>query len=198
MHSLTKYMNGHSDVVMGAAIMKSQELKDRLAFLQNSLGAVPSAFDCFLVNRSLKTLAVRMRAHQKNGLAVAHFLEGHKLVSQVHHPGLKSHAQHELALKQSSGFSGMLSILINGTAEDATYFIKKLKIFALAESLGGVESLIELPSVMTHASVPEELRQVLGIDDSLVRISCGIEDEEDLIADLSQALNALEVHLASK
>ncbi|CAG2179200.1 unnamed protein product, partial [Oppiella nova] len=145
MHSLTKYMNGHADVVMGAIATNSPDIFERLKYLQNSLGAVPSPFDCFLVNRGLKTLAVRMEQHQKNGLAVARFLESHPMVRKVIHPGLESHPQHELAVRQCSGFSGMVSVYIEGDGETANVFLKNLKLFILAESLGSVESLIEIP-----------------------------------------------------
>lgn len=190
MHSLTKYMNGHSDSVMGALALNNDELADRLRFLQNAFGAVPSPFDCFLVNRGLKTLHVRMKEHMKNGLAVARFLEKHPLVTKVIHPGLPSHPQHELAKRQMRGYSGMVTFLIKGGLDESTKFLQNLKIFTLAESLGGFESLAELPSVMTHASVPPEEREKLGISDSLIRLSVGIEDEEDLIADLDFALKA--------
>ncbi|XP_048761657.2 cystathionine gamma-lyase-like isoform X2 [Ostrea edulis] len=190
MHSLTKYMNGHSDAVMGAAILNDDGLCQRLRFLQNAFGAVPSPFDSFLVNRGLKTLHVRMKEHMKNGLAVAKFLESHPCVEKVLHPGLPSHPQHELAKKQMRGFSGMVTFYIKGGIKEASEFLKNVKIFTLAESLGGFESLCELPSVMTHASVPEDERDKLGISDNLIRLSVGIEDEEDLIEDLDQALNA--------
>jgi len=187
-YSLTKYMNGHSDVLMGAIITNSEELNTRLAFLQYAIGAVPSPFDCFLVNRSLKTLHVRMPLHMKNALAVAKFLEGHPKVSKVLHPGLPSHPQHTLALKQSSGHSGLISFYIKEGAGNPVKFLQELKIFSLAESLGGYESLSEIPATMTHASVPVELRQKLGITDNFIRLSVGLESEEDLLNDLDQAL----------
>jgi len=190
MHSLTKYMNGHSDVVMGALIVRDDQLADRLRFLQNAIGAVPSPFDCFLVNRGLKTLAVRMKAHMDNGLQVARWLEDNPRVTRVLHPGLKSHPQHELAMKQMSGYSGMVTFYTNGGLEQARVFLSSLKLFALAESLGGFESLAEHPAIMTHASVAPEERVVLGISDTLVRLSVGLEDIEDIIADLDQALLA--------
>jgi cystathionine gamma-lyase len=190
MHSLTKYMNGHSDVVMGAAMTSNDDIYLKLKYLQNSLGIVPSPFDCFLVNRGLKTLHVRMDRHMTNGLAVANYLESHPMVDKVLHPGLKSHPQHELAIRQCSGFSGMVSFYIKGGSKEATIFVNSLKVFTLAESLGGIESLAEIPSLMTHASVPEPLRNTLGIDDSLVRLSVGIESTQDLIDDLTQALDA--------
>lgn len=190
MHSLTKYMNGHSDVVMGAVILKDDGLCERLRFLQNAFGAVPSPFDSFLVNRGLKTLHVRMKEHMKNGLAVAKFLESHPCVEKVIHPGLPSHPQHELAKKQMRGFSGMVTFYIKGGLKEASEFLKNVKVFTLAESLGGFESLCELPSVMTHASVPADERDKLGISDNLIRLSVGIEEEEDLLQDLDQALKA--------
>lgn len=188
MYSLTKYMNGHSDVIMGAAIMNDEALYERLKFLQNAAGIVPSPFDCYLVNRSLKTLSLRMERHKSNSLAVAKFLEAHSKVERVLHPGLPSHPQHELAKKQTYGHSGIMSFYIKGGLDESSAFLKALQVFTLAESLGGYESLAELPSVMTHASVPAEQRAVLGITDGLVRISVGLEDVEDLIVDLKQAL----------
>lgn len=187
MYSLTKYMNGHSDVIMGSAITCRDDLAQRLRFLQNSMGIVPSPFDCAMVNRSLKTLELRMLQHMKNGLAVAKFLESNPHVEQVLHPYLPSHQQHELALKQQTGHSGMVSFYLKG---DSKRFLKALKVFTLAESLGGYESLAELPCVMTHASVPEDMRLKLGITDKLIRLSVGLETERDLIADLKQALDA--------
>lgn len=189
-YSLTKYMNGHSDVVMGAVCLNNKDLYDRLKFLQNALGIVPSPFDCYQVNRSLKTLAVRMKEHMKNGLEVAKYLESHPKILKVLHPGLPSHPQHELAKKQSYGYSGMVSFYLKGGLEESRKFLSALKVFALAESLGGYESLAELPSLMTHASVPPDQREVLGISDSLIRISVGLEDYEDLINDLKQAIEA--------
>ncbi|EFN87889.1 putative cystathionine gamma-lyase 2 isoform X2 [Harpegnathos saltator] len=185
-YSLTKYMNGHSDVIMGAAITRRDDLGQRMRYLQNAMGIVPSPHDCSLVNRGLKTLELRMEKHMKNGLAIAEFLERHPKVEKVLHPYLPSHPQHRLAIKQTSGHSGMVSFYLKG---DPAKFLKALKIFTLAESLGGYESLIEIPSIMTHASVPLEMRNALGITDNLVRISVGIESEEDLIADLNQALD---------
>lgn len=188
MYSLTKYMNGHSDVIMGAAVMNDEALYERLKFLQNAAGIVPSPFDCYLVNRSLKTLSLRMERHKSNSLAVAKFLEAHAKVERVLHPGLPSHPQHELAKKQTYGHSGIMSFYIKGGLDESSAFLKALQVFTLAESLGGYESLAELPSVMTHASVPAEQRAALGITDGLVRISVGLEDVEDLIVDLKQAL----------
>jgi len=190
MHSLTKYMNGHSDVVMGAIITSSEDINNRMRFLQNAMGGVPSPFDCFLVNRGIKTLAVRMKEHQKNGLAVAKFLEAHPHVVKVLHPGLTSHPQHEVAKKQMRGFSGMVTFYIKGGVEEASAFLSNLKVFTLAESLGGFESLAEHPAIMTHASVAKEEREALGIHDNLVRLSVGIEDIEDILADLDHSLCA--------
>ncbi|KZC10290.1 Cystathionine gamma-lyase [Dufourea novaeangliae] len=186
-YSLTKYMNGHSDIIMGAAITSRDDIAERLRFLQNALGIVPSPFDCFMVNRSLKTLELRMQQHMKNGLVVAEFLESHPYVEKVIHPYFSSHPQHKLALRQTSGHSGMVSFYLKG---DSRKFLKALKLFTLAESLGGYESLAELPSVMTHASVPEETRTALGINDQLIRLSIGLETERDILADLDQALKA--------
>lgn len=188
MHSLTKYMNGHSDVVMGALCLNDDKMAERLRYFQNAAGAVPSPFDCFLVNRGLKTLHVRMDRHMENGLKVAQFLEAHPLVLKVIHPGLPSHPQHEIAKHQCSGFSGMVTFRIKGGLKEAKAFLNNLKIFTLAESLGSIESLAELPVVMTHASVPEEQRRMLGITDNLVRLSVGIEHCDDLIQDIDQAL----------
>jgi len=186
-YSLTKYINGHSDVIMGAAITRRDDLAERLRFIQNAMGIVPSPFDCAMVNRSLKTLELRMQQHMKNCLAVAKFLESHPYVEQVFHPYLPSHKQHELALRQTSGHSGMVSFYLKG---DSARFLKALKVFILAESLGGYESLAELPSIMTHASVPEDMRAKLGITDKLIRLSVGLETEQDLITDIKQALDA--------
>ncbi|KAK3777556.1 hypothetical protein RRG08_021676 [Elysia crispata] len=190
MHSLSKYMNGHSDVIMGAICLNDEELTEKLRFFQNSLGAVPSPFDCYLVNRGMKTLAVRMKEHMRNGLAVAKYLESHPAVVKVIHPGLPSHPQYELGRRQMIGYSGMLTFFIKGGLEESRKFLKALKIFTLAESLGGFESLCELPSLQTHASVPDEQRKALGITDSLIRLSVGIENVEDLIEDIDKALKA--------
>lgn len=186
-YSLTKYMNGHSDIIMGAVITRRDDLEQKLRYLQNAMGIIPSPFDCAQVNRSLKTLELRMQQHMKNGLAIAKFLESHPQVEKVIHPYLPSHPQHELALKQTSGYSGMISFYIKG---DSSKFLKALRLFVLAESLGGYESLAELPSVMTHASIPESQRAKLGITDQLVRLSVGLETEQDLLMDIEQALKA--------
>ena len=187
-HSLTKYMNGHSDVVMGAVIVNDEKIYEKMRYLQNALGIVPSPFDCYQVSRSLKTLAVRMRQHSSSALIIAKFLETHPKVTKVLHPGLPSHPQHALFKKQTAGHSGMISFYIQGGLEESKKFLSSLKLFTLAESLGGYESLAELPSVMTHASVPKEQREILNINDSLIRLSVGLEDVEDLVNDVNQAL----------
>jgi cystathionine gamma-lyase len=190
-HSATKYLNGHSDVISGIAVTADPGLAERLGFLQNAVGAVPSPFDCFLVTRGLKTLAVRMQRHCENALAVAQWLERQPGVERVLYPGLASHPQHALAKRQMRGLGGgMVTIILKGGAQDARRFLERCTLFTLAESLGGVESLIEHPGIMTHASVPAEVRAQLGIADTLVRLSVGIEDVDDLIADLDQALRA--------
>lgn len=187
-HSMTKFINGHSDVVGGAVITKSDELSDRLHFLQNSIGAVLGPTDSFYVLRGIKTLGIRMQRHEENAKVIAEFLENHPRISKVIYPGLPSHPQHELAKRQMSGFGGMITAYIDGDLDDARRFLEKTKIFSLAESLGGVESLIEHPAIMTHASVPPENRAKLGITDGLIRLSVGIEDIEDLVEDLRNAL----------
>ncbi|KAG6450531.1 hypothetical protein O3G_MSEX006629 [Manduca sexta] len=189
-YSLTKYMNGHSDVIMGAAIVNDKDLEQRLRFLQNAMGVVPSPMDCYLVNRSLKTLAIRMEQHKKSSLIIANWLLNHPKVTEVLHPGLPSHPQYEISKKQTCGHSGVFSFRHVGGLKESRKLLSSLQIFTLAESLGGYESLAELPSVMTHASVPAKQREELGITDSLVRLSVGLEDTEDLIADLDQALKA--------
>ena len=186
-HSTTKYLNGHSDGVGGAVMLNDAALADRLKFLQNAAGAILGPFDSWLVLRGVKTLAVRMERHNHNGLAVAQYLAQHPKVRKVYYPGLPSHPQHELARKQMSGFGGMIAFE-TGSLENARTVLNSVRLCALAESLGGVETLISHPATMTHASVPVEERQRIGITDGLVRISVGIEDVEDLIADLDQAL----------
>ncbi|TMS35124.1 hypothetical protein L596_002587 [Steinernema carpocapsae] len=188
LHSITKYINGHSDVVMGCVVTKNKEVDEHLFFQQLAVGAVPSAFDCYLVNRGVKTLHLRMRAHMENALAVAMFLESHSLVENVIYPELPSHPQHAIHKKQTKGMSGMVSFYLKGGLTESRKFLTSLKVFVLAESLGGYESLAELPSVMTHASVPADERAKLGITDNLIRLSVGCEDKEDIIADLDQAL----------
>ena len=188
-HSVTKYMNGHSDVVGGVMITNHEELFKQMKFLQNAVGAVPAPLDCFLVLRGLKTLHVRMKQHAESAMEIAKFLSAHPKIEKVIYPGLSTHPEHELAKKQMSGFGGMISFFIKGGLTESRAMLEKTKLFALAESLGGVESLIEHPAIMTHASVPVETRKQLGIHDNLVRISVGIEDVSDLIEDLKQALN---------
>lgn len=187
-HSTTKYIGGHSDMVGGAVITASAELAEKMQFYSNSVGAIASPFDAFLAMRSLKTLGVRMRQHEANANEVARFLEDHSRVENVVYPGLKSHPQHALAKKQMRGFGGMITICLKGGLKEAKRFVEKVRIFSLAESLGGVESLVNHPAIMTHASVPAERRKQLGITDNLVRLSVGIEDLEDLKGDLDQAL----------
>jgi cystathionine gamma-lyase len=189
-HSTTKYLNGHSDVVGGLVVLNDDELHERLRFLQNAAGAVPGPWDCWLVLRGTKTLHLRMRAHNENGQRIAEWLEGRGEVQRVHYPGLPSHPQHELARRQMDGFTGMISIEM-GSLERARRLVEGVHIFSLAESLGGVESLIGLPSMMTHASVPVDRRQRMGVTDGLVRLSCGVEAAEDLIDDLEQALRGV-------
>ncbi len=188
-HSVTKYMNGHSDVVGGIFITSHDALFNEMKYLQNAVGAVPGPMDCFLVMRGIKTLHVRMKQHAESAMKVAQFLETHPKIEKVIYPGLTSHPQHELAKKQMSGFGGMISFLIKGGVNESRAILEKTKLFTLAESLGGVESLIEHPAIMTHASVPIENRKALGIHDNLIRISVGIEDVNDLIQDLKQAIN---------
>ena len=187
LHSTTKYLNGHSDMVGGLLVVQRGDLAERIGFIQNASGAVPGPFDCWLALRGTKTLALRMRQHDASGRRIAQWLEAHPRVERVYYPGLPSHPQHALACRQMSGFGGMVSLEL-GTLERARRFVERTKIFALAESLGGVESLVGHPASMTHASVPREMREAMGLTDSLVRLSIGIEDVEDLIADLDQAL----------
>jgi cystathionine beta-lyase/cystathionine gamma-synthase len=187
LHSTTKYLNGHSDMIGGLLVTSRDDLAERLAFIQNGSGAVPGPFDCWLALRGTKTLALRMRQHDASGRRIAEWLGTHRRVKRVYYPGLPSHPQHELARRQMKGFGGMISVEL-GDAAFARHFVERTKIFALAESLGGVESLIGHPASMTHASVPREMRERMGLTDSLIRLSVGIEDVEDLIADLDQAL----------
>lgn len=190
-HSATKYINGHSDVIGGVVVTKSDELAEKIGFIQNAVGSIAGPFDSFLAHRGLKTLGLRMQRHSENALAIAQWLEQHDQVEKVFYPGLPSHSQHELAKTQmKNGFGGMISIVIKGGLERATSFLKATKVFTLAESLGGIESLIEHPAIMTHATIPPETREKLGIADSLIRLSVGIEDLEDLKSDLEQAFNA--------
>lgn len=187
-HSATKYLNGHSDVVNGVVVTGNVELAQQLGFLQNSTGAIASPFDSFLVLRSLKTLPLRMERHCENALLLAQWLEKHPKISQVIYPGLESHPQYKLARQQMAAPGGMISMVLKGGLEEATRFLSRCELFTLAESLGGVESLIEHPAIMTHASIPVEKRQTLGIVDGLIRLSVGIEHIDDLIADLRYAL----------
>jgi cystathionine gamma-lyase len=190
MHSTTKYLNGHSDVVGGIAVVAEgrEMIRDKLTFLQNAVGSVAGPFDSFLVLRALKTLPVRMERHCDNAERVARFLEAHPKIETVYYPGLESHPQHDLAKRQMHRFGGMVTAVLKGGLDDARRFLERCELFALAESLGGVESLIEHPAIMTHASVPKEIREALGISDGLVRLSVGIEDGDDLIAELEAAL----------
>ena len=191
-HSATKYLNGHSDLVGGVAVVgDNKELGDRIWFLQNSVGAIAGAFDSFLVLRSLKTLALRMERHCANALEIARWLEEQREVKSVRYPGLKSHPQHDLARQQMRGFGGIVTIVLKGDLAGTKRFLENTHLFALAESLGGVESLINHPALMTHASVPKEQREKLGVTDSLVRLSVGVEDVRDLIDDLKTALEAI-------
>jgi len=190
LHSTSKYINGHSDLVGGALITSDDKIAEQLEFLAKSMGGVQSTFDSYICMRSLKTLPIRMQAHARNAQEVAQFLEKHPKVEKVLYPGLKSHPQHGLATEQMTGFGGMISIYLKGGLTESKAFLEKVKIFALAESLGGVESLIEHPAIMTHASVPAETRKALGISDNFIRLSVGIEDISDLIWDLEQALSS--------
>lgn len=189
LHSMTKFINGHSDVVGGAMMFNSDEIREKLFFYQNAIGPCQSPFDSWLVLRGIKTLAVRMRAHEKNATKLAYFLETHPKVERVVYPGLKSHPQHELAKSQMKGFGGMITFFLKGGIEESRNFLENVKLFALAESLGGVESLVDHPAIMTHASIPKAVREELGIFDNLIRLSVGIEDADDLIADLEYAFS---------
>jgi len=190
MHSATKYLNGHSDVVGGICVTAPgrDEIQDQLSYLQNAVGSVLGPFDSFMVLRALKTLPVRMERHCANALRISQFLETHPSIEKVYYPGLESHSQHELAKQQMPAFGGMVTAIIKGGLEKAKSFLERCELFALAESLGGVESLIEHPAIMTHASIPQEIRESLGISDGLIRLSVGIENADDLIEDLKRAL----------
>ena len=190
-HSATKYLNGHSDLIGGVVICsdKKEELANELLYLQNAIGSIMNPFDSFLLLRSLKTLPVRMERHCSNAFEIASYLESHQAIEKVIYPGLKSHPQHDIAKKQMREFGGMISIVLKGGLDSATKFLEKTEIFSLAESLGGVESLIEHPAIMTHASIPKEVREAIGISDGLVRLSVGIESIEDLIEDIDKSLN---------
>jgi cystathionine beta-lyase len=196
-HSLTKYMGGHSDAVMGALVVQDDELAQRLAFLQNASGGTPGPQDCFLILRGIKTLHLRMQRHCENGRAVAEFLRVHPKVDKVYWPGFTDHPNHEVAARQMRDFGGMISFVLKGDRkEDAITVLEKLQLFALAESLGGVESLCGHPASMTHASIPAEERRKAGLSDSLIRLSVGIEDAEDLIDDLRQAIDSVSSHFS--
>lgn len=187
-HSSTKFINGHSDVVGGVAVVKDKALAERLFFFSNAIGPIASPFDSFLAMRSLKTLPIRMKAHAENAMAIAERFANHPKLAKCIYPGLKNHPQHELAKRQMSGFGGIVTLVLKGEMAQSRTFLESVRLFSLAESLGGVESLVNHPAIMTHASVPPETRQALGITDALVRLSVGIESARDLIADLEQAL----------
>lgn len=190
MHSATKYLGGHSDVVMGALVTKDETIANEIYRIQNSSGAVTAPMDSFLVLRGIKTLHIRMQRHCENGEKIARFLKDHSIVDKVYWPGFENHPNHQIAVKQMRGFGGMISFTLKGNLlEDALKVVKKVEVFALAESLGGVESLIGHPATMTHASIPKEIREKSGVVDSLIRLSVGIEDADDLIDDLTQALS---------
>ena len=189
-YSTTKYIGGHSDSLGGSIVLNNEQLYEKISYNQNAVGAVLSPFDSYLTLRGAKTLAVRMEQHQKNALALAEFLQKSPKVKRVLYPGLKEHPHHDVAVAQTSGFGGVLSFELEGTLEDAENFLSKLKLFSTAESLGGVESLVEIPAIMTHASVPKEVREKNGISDTLIRVSAGIENTEDLIADFRNALKS--------
>lgn len=188
-HSMTKFINGHSDVVGGAMMFNSDDLHKKLFYLQNAIGPCQSPFDSWLVIRGIKTLALRMKAHQENAMKIAKFLESHPKVEKVIYPGLASHPQHALAKSQMSGFGGMITFFVKGGIEESRRFLENVHLFALAESLGGVESLVDHPAIMTHASIPKEVREGLGIYDNLIRLSVGVEDCDDLIGDLNTAFS---------
>ena len=190
-HSATKYLNGHSDLIGGVVVCSNEkeDLANEILYLQNAVGSIMNPFDSFLLLRSLKTLPVRMERHCSNAKEIANFLESHKAIEKVIYPGLASHPQHEIAKKQMKGFGGMISVVLKGGLDSATRFLEKTRIFSLAESLGGVESLIEHPAIMTHASIPREVREEIGISDGLVRLSVGIESLEDLVDDIENALS---------
>lgn len=191
LHSMTKFINGHSDVVGGAMMFNSDEIREKLFFYQNAIGPCQSPFDSWLVLRGIKTLAIRMKAHEQNASKIATFLESHSKVERVIYPGLKSHPQYDLAKKQMRGAGGMITFFLKGGIEQSRKFLEHVKLFALAESLGGVESLVDHPAIMTHASIPKEVREQLGIFDNLIRLSVGIEDSDDLINDLETAFSKI-------
>ena len=189
LHSTTKYLAGHADVVGGAICLNEIALYGRLKFLQNAAGATPSPFDCFLTLRGIKTLALRMREHEKNATEIARFLQDHARVRRVYYPGLHNHPAHDVAASQMDGFSGIVSFEVKGGLAEARRVLGRLRLFKIAESLGGVESLVELPAVMTHASIPKEERKKAGLDDGLIRLSVGIEHIQDLLDDLKRGLS---------
>lgn len=198
-HSATKYLNGHSDIIGGVIVTRqNDEITEKIGFLQNAVGSILSPFDSFLLLRGLKTLAVRMERHSRNALDIARFLETHPQVERVLYPGLPANPYHEIAKQQMKSFGGMVSFFVRGGAAETRQFLERTRLFALAESLGGVESLIEAPAIMTHASIPQEIREANGIYDNLVRLSIGIEDVEDLKADLAQALQLQENSLRGR
>lgn len=198
-HSATKYLNGHSDIIGGVIVTRqNDEITEKIGFLQNAVGSILSPFDSFLLLRGLKTLAVRMERHSRNALDIARFLETHPQVERVLYPGLPANPYHEIAKQQMKSFGGMVSFFVRGGAAETRQFLERTRLFALAESLGGVESLIEAPAIMTHASIPQEIREANGIYDNLVRLSIGIEDGEDLKADLAQALQLQENSLRGR
>jgi len=190
-NSVTKYIGGHSDVVMGVLVVNDQTLRDKLFFTSKTIGGTPGPFDCYLALRGLKTLKVRMDAACRSAQIIAEYLENHPKVEKIAYPGLPSHPQHDVAKKQMRGFGGMITFYLKGGIEESRKFLASMKTMTLAESLGGVESLIECPAVMTHFSVPPEIRKELGISDNLIRVSVGLEDVEDLVADLQQAFEKI-------
>jgi len=189
-HSTTKYLNGHCDVVGGAVVTTTDELTQKVQFLLNAMGTCASPFDCWLVLRGIQTLPLRMKKHEENATAVANYLQRHKVVSKVFYPGIKSHPGHEIAQEQMKGFGGVVSFELNGGTKAVNHFLRRLEVFSLAESLGGAASLAEHPATMSHASMPPDYRAKIGISDDLIRLSVGLENINDLIDDLAQALNS--------
>jgi len=194
-HSVSKYINGHSDVIMGVVATNNEQYYTEMKFLQNSIGAIPAPFDCYMALRGMKTLAIRMEKHAENAMALAKYLEAHDLVTKVIYPGLPSHEQHDIAKAQMTGFGGMITFFLVGGIAESRVFLESLKVFILAESLGAVECLAEHPAIMTHASVSPENRAKLGISDSLIRLSVGIEDYEDIVEDVSNALDKVKASM---
>ncbi|HSW88600.1 MAG TPA: PLP-dependent transferase, partial [Candidatus Saccharimonadales bacterium] len=191
LHSMTKYIGGHSDSVAGTIMTNNQNLADKIKFIQNAAGTMLSPFDSYQILKGIKTLALRMQRHEENAKKIVAFLEKHEKVKKIYYPGLASHPGHEIAKKQMSGFGGMVSFELIGTLEDGIKFLESLQMISIAESLGAVESLIEHPASMTHASVPKEHREEIGLSDTLIRLSVGIEDVEDIIADIDQSLGTI-------